>query len=1062
MGQLMKDYLSRTGQAGVTPSPKPSMITSGGNEYTGSFLTKLKTFLPAVGWEINKTLTNAVSRGAEYFNSVNPVGAKDITVPKRVKESDKIYIGNKFVDETVVPLAGELVLWGAAEALTGGLATPLLAATRISKLPKLAETVQAVSSFSSKYKKTSQILKAAAKQGVAGAEIGALTSFSQGESAENIAKNAFKTGAWATAGTLALGGITSRFARARAGVAGKTTGTQAAGILARESDSLVFKGDTVTAFGNATDDATRYAVAEANRLKTLADDVVKTAPERAAEIVDNIEVGKLSESEMHVAGSLIDDLVSKGSKEEAAKVARKLFTKAGESPIAQERVIQIFAKLDRESMEEAAKMIFKENGGKLQDLTRKTLDEVGERLTDIQAMPYGYNRALATAQMLNVIVEAVPKKITEEIGKKVGAFRRLAMLSGTTTTVNNIAGTAVNQLMEGAAKIPSVAIDKLLSVVTGKRSVAFAQYGTGQMGLVEGFSKGMKEVWSGVRFGADGYMDVTSGTFKSTVGKFLERMVQTGLHVPDRSFYISKYAKVADELMRLQKTKFITPAIHQQAHFEALRSTLNNTTVVSKCLESARKFMNNKVPGSGDVLLPFIKVPVNLARTALVDFTPLGLFKTVGEAINPIVGKTFNQREFVTSLGKAMTGTAGIGLTYFLGKMGIMTGGHGKYDSTLTPIENQQGFGANKFNISALQRFFMTGFSDPSVIETEQGDKIISYDWLQPLGMTLGIGATAGEKTRKAMSGGEALGLLGAIKSAATGALGSFNEDTVFGQMINNISAIWEAPTEEGKATALNKLQKIITGIPASFIPNIVNQLRKIEDNNRRKTFDKNWATNAINLMKNKIPGLSKSLDVQYTSFGEVMTYFPEDTNKVLNVLLNPAALNTYTLTPEMEFLMQVYETLPPITYRTEAEKKQDELIAAIYKAAGKKAPSAPDQPRYNIIPQKWGTVRNPDGGEAKAIELTDDQKIELQKDTTMRVVANINVLLSDNGYKSASAEEKLNMIKGQIKAAGSDAEKAMQVRIYGHAYEPYTKKKTTKYKSPRNYVTTKKVKFTS
>ncbi len=1063
MGQLLSDYLNRVGQTGQTPSPKPNMVSSG-NEYTGSFLTKLKTFLPAVGWETNKIVTNAVARGVEYFNSVNPAGAKDIPVPTRVKESDKIYVGNKFVDETVTPLAGELILWAGAEALTFGAATPALAALRgtaavtrltsvATKIPKITKAVQEVYSLSSRYKTATKLITSAAKQGIVGAEIGALKSYSEGEDWNRIAKEAFTTGLWAAGGTAAIEGVGLGVRALRTNL--KTGVGQAAGALARESDALLFTGRTATDFASATDDITRNAVGEASQLKGYADSLVRQAPERAEEVIKNITKGNVTEAEMHVAGSYIDDLVKQGRSKEAAEMVRSVFSKAGENPITQERLIQIFSKLDDNGIEEAAKAIIKENGGKADDLTQEILKDVQGRLKDIKQMDYGYQRSIATAQMLNKIVEAVPQKASKEMGKKIGSARRLAMLSGTTTTVNNIAGTAVNQLMENAAKVPAVAVDKLLSIVTGKRSIAFAKPGLGVQGILEGTTKGWKEVWGGVRYGADGYLDVTSNTFKSTVGGFLEKLVQTGLHVPDRAFYISKYAKVANELMRLEGSRFITPKIHEVAHFEALRSTLNNNTVIAKSLEAARTFLNKKLPGSGDVLMPFIKVPVNLAKTALVDFTPLGLFKVMGEALKPMAGKAFNQREFSLALGKAMVGTAGIGTTYFLGKLGLMTGGHGAYDSTLTPIENQQGMGANRINFSALKRFFMTGFSDPSVIEPIEGDKIISYDWLQPLGMTLSIGASAGETAKTQLEAGQSLSLIGGIQAAASGAMGSFNEDTIFGQMVKNISILWEAPTEEGRSDAMYKIQQIVTGIPASFVPNFLNQLRKIEDNNRRKTFDKNWATNAINLMKNKIPGLSRTLDKNYTAFGEVMTYFPEDTNRVLNALLNPALMNTYKLTPELEFLMDVYDMLPPITYRTEEQKKQDELISAIYKAAGKKAPTTPDQPRYDIIPYKWTTIRNPDG-KGEKIPLTDDQKIELQKDTTMRVVANINALWGDAGYQKADANKKLEMIKGQVSAAGSDAEKAMQVRVFGYSYSSKGYKKKS-YSSPRSYYASRK-----
>jgi hypothetical protein len=297
------------------------------------------------------------------------------------------------------------------------------------------------------------------------------------------------------------------------------------------------------------------------------------------------------------------------------------------------------------------------------------------------------------------------------------------------------------------------------------------------------------------------------------------------------------------------------------------------------------------------------------------------------------------------------------------------------------------------------------------------------------------------------------------VKAAGTGALGVFNEETFVGNLMQNMVTLFNATSEEGQQDAMFKLQRIVTGIPASFIPNILNGVRKMADNNRRKTFDKNWSTHAVNLMKNKIPGLSTSLDIKYTPFGEVEKYFPPESNAVLNALINPWAINHYDLTPEEQFLADVYGRVVkqyPVKYPTKKEKEQQELIAAIYNAAGKKAPPTDRPEAWDILPYQFGKIRHPDG-KSEPIELTQIQQIELQKDTSYRIIANINALWGTKDYAKADDTQKLALIKQQVKAAGQDAEKAMQVRVYGYAYQPKTKKKTTKYSSPRSYYVSRK-----
>jgi hypothetical protein len=210
-----------------------------------------------------------------------------------------------------------------------------------------------------------------------------------------------------------------------------------------------------------------------------------------------------------------------------------------------------------------------------------------------------------------------------------------------------------------------------------------------------------------------------------------------------------------------------------------------------------------------------------------------------------------------------------------------------------------------------------------------------------------------------------------------------------------------------------------------------------------------------MNLIKNKIPFVSEELPISYTNFGAVREIYPKETNDMIgilyNALINPEVSNLYALEPEQEFLIGLYELLPPIEYATKEEKDKKEIIDAMYAAMGKKPPKNPDQPRYDVLPNTWKTIRHPDG-KSEPHEMTDAEKIVYQVAVNDAVIAGMNNLFIDPKFKNGTPDEQLALIKTVVKGAGTTVERQMQIDIFGYAYNQ-NKSYTTKYNSTTSMI---------
>jgi len=119
----------------------------------------------------------------------------------------------------------------------------------------------------------------------------------------------------------------------------------------------------------------------------------------------------------------------------------------------------------------------------------------------------------------------------------------------------------------------------------------------------------------------------------------------------------------------------------------------------------------------------------------------------------------------------------------------------------------------------------------------------------------------------------------------------------------SGLNSLVEQPLVTGINTFANNIKnyglvgagtKVLQGAPASFVPTASNQVRQLTDNNTRNTYDPSAKQTTINMVKNKIPFVDKSLPNKVGALGENLQNYQNGSNNLFNVAVNPAFVNKY------------------------------------------------------------------------------------------------------------------------------------------------------------------------
>lgn len=657
----------------------------------------------------------------------------------------------------------------------------------------------------------------------------------------------------------------------------------------------------------------------------------------------------------------------------------------------------------------------------------KEFDEASKNALQRMAAEIGYftdeNLKRELTQDLQQVIKTYGRST---LGEKISGIQTASQLLSVPTFLRNTLGNAGQFGLEKINKVAALPIDWTLSKFTGQRTIQFRTMN--QEKLWKNFAAGTSSGWREVN--AMGTLDsynVKPSVFSDKNPlKYLTKLTGASLQGMDYAAYKAAYGDVmatyAEQLGRSQgmtrkQIKANMPelltklddTVRALADQAGLYATYQDETLLSRAAQGTKKALNaasDKVSkaavekgliprslslegfGLGDVVLKYAKTPANLVMRG-IDYSPLGFIRAIGEFM-PLMkngGKNFNQFNATRAISRAITGTVGLtAVGYAMADAGLLTGASSS-DADKRSIEEQSGQGAYKANLSGIYRWIMSGF-DKNEAKYQKGDKLIDYAWLQPAAISLGMGVNF-RNAQDAKKPGEDISNVELAKRSIIGGLRTVLENPMVTGLSDVVGGVSDLITRQDT----KKLTGIVKGIPSSFVPAVLGQARNATDNKQRVTYDKSVLKEMLNLVKNRVPGLSKQLPVSYDSLGNerqrIQGGKENSIGQYLNSFLNPTKVTTFGVSPEAKTILDILN---------------DSNDSAVL-------------PR---VIQKYVTFTNEDGRKER-YTLSNDEYSKLQQKTGQRVIEEIQYEQDYLSDTSVDIEDRADILKKILEDVGRE-----------------------------------------
>lgn len=260
----------------------------------------------------------------------------------------------------------------------------------------------------------------------------------------------------------------------------------------------------------------------------------------------------------------------------------------------------------------------------------------------------------------------------------------------------------------------------------------------------------------------------------------------------------------------------------------AMEATFKDANVIATFINQVKR--NGGAVGAAlDVLFPFTTTPLNIT-SLMMKYSPAGF----GTAIYDAIKGRATTAQIVDKASKATVGSVVFGLGILLRSMGAITG---RADDDKDKAALDKATGKSPYSIGGRW----------------------SYDWAQPVGSLLALGAEAWDAAQG--QDGMADALMHALYSAGDSVLNM----SLF-QNVTSILGGYGSNTEK-------VFDSIIEGGASQFIPGLAGDIAKLIDGTVRSTYTGgNTWQDALARMGVNIPGLSKTMPANVNVKGEENT----------------------------------------------------------------------------------------------------------------------------------------------------------------------------------------------
>ena len=476
-------------------------------------------------------------------------------------------------------------------------------------------------------------------------------------------------------------------------------------------------------------------------------------------------------------------------------------------------------------------------------ITNADLNYIGTQLGQFVALGAdegGRDADLAVSRAYEAYGNITPSTARE----KMRTWRYVSMLLSVPSATRNVIGNAAQNAVNATAHGIAVELDKLASRVTGQRTVehlSVQERIDGWRGFVDETRNTFRDYFvdrSITQRGNDKYNTNQRGRVYQN--QFIETMRNVEgflMSFGDRNMWRKAYLNSLAEQQKLADRGLLfnddgTTRTHEQmldqAEADANYATFTEDNAVSNTLSQMKN-----IPGVGEVIdfiMPFTGVPTNITRR-MIQYSPLGL---AGAAIQHgyrfATRQNFDQRAFVDSVSRGLTGTALLGVGIIAAMAGVIKPGTGDEDDD------------KKYGLKTA----MGGQYTPYVYNP-LNDEYVSLAAFAPAVSPLTMGLAAYEEFKNNDDALQAL-----VSTCFSGLDQIFDASYMSG--IQDIFKGYGSPAE-------NIVNAVFSNAVSQNVPALLTQLSNTIDPYVRDTKDKNAIMQALKSgLINRIPGVREAL----------------------------------------------------------------------------------------------------------------------------------------------------------------------------------------------------------
>ena len=502
------------------------------------------------------------------------------------------------------------------------------------------------------------------------------------------------------------------------------------------------------------------------------------------------------------------------------------------------------------------------------------LDELlAKQLTEAKSME---DIEIVYKNVLQDVAAQVPATFLD----KLNAWRYFAMLANPRTHIRNLVSNTIFMPSKVMKDVIATGLEHMLIRDKNKRTKAFFV----EQKYKDFAAKDIKSQEAKLALQGTGHLDQKSAiqelrrTFETDWLENLTKGNSNLLEREDMWFKSIHYKQALAGFLQARKVDLnnvdenTLRAAREYAVKEAKKATFQDASAIADVLNNIRvpkKYQGDKkfefavmvANGVVEGVLPFKRTPINIIKRG-VEYSPIGLMKTIADGIYGVVKGDINVSEFCDGFAAGLTGTALCAVGWFLASAGWAIGAFGDDDE-------------DKFKqLNGEQEYSIQIFG-----------KSYSIDWACPAAIPFFIGVELSKETEK--DGLQLRDLPDVFWNTL--------EPITNLSMLSGVQSLIEAVKyEDGSKTVGTMFGEIFKSYAMQFIPTALSATARSVDSKQRTWYnDKNskyldsFTQLGINNLKSKIPGLSYTQPPKIDAWGREVSR-GSTTERLLENFISP------------------------------------------------------------------------------------------------------------------------------------------------------------------------------